>query len=232
MPAGCADGRRPPELEPVPDRAGALAGISKAMTPGQRVAFAKQVAPKDRALELATGLSASMTTEGRYTSELLLTGQQAIKDKSIKADNMAVTGTKAKAGEYLGDALTGKAREDVLEAAGLIYYGLQAGGGSANIEQAVRLAVGGPIVEYNGKKMPAPAQFTQDNFGAAVQASAKSAIGSEAVYINGREVPAETFMQALPTTDIQPVGAGRYVVRSGAGLVTGKNGKAVVLEVK
>jgi hypothetical protein len=217
---------------PPKDRAGALAGLTKAMTPGQRIAFAQQVAPKDRALELAAGMSSSMTTAGRYTSELLLLGQQAVKDKSIKPDNMAATGTKAQAGAYLGDAVTGKARDDVLEAATLIYHGMQAEGNDANIERAVRMAVGGPIVQHNGKKLPAPAQFDQGTFGKAVQSSAESATNGQPVYVGGKEVPTATFLQALPTTDLQPVGAGRYIVRAGSGLVTDKNGKALVLEVK
>jgi hypothetical protein len=145
---------------------------------------------------------------------------------------MAATGTKAQAGAYLGDAVTGKARDDVLEAATLIYHGMQAEGNDANIERAVRMAVGGPIVQHNGKKLPAPAQFDQGTFGKAVQSSAESAVNGQPVFVGGKEVPAATFLQALPTTDLQPVGAGRYIVRAGSGLVTDKNGKALVLEVK
>lgn len=217
---------------PPKDRAGALAGLTKAMTPGQRTAFAQQIAPKDRALELATSLSSSQTTQGRYTSELLLLGQQAVRDKSIKPDATAVTGSKATAAAYLGEAVTGKARDDVLEAATLIYHGMQAEGSDANIERAVRMAVGGPIVQFNGKKMPAPAQFDQATFTTAVQSTAKAALSGQPVYVNGKEIAADAFLNALPTTDLQPVGMGRYVVRAGAGVVKDKQGKALVLEVK
>jgi hypothetical protein len=217
---------------PPKDRAGALAGLTAAMNPGQRVAFAKQVAPKDRALELAAGISGDKTTAGRYTSELLLLGQQAVKDKGVKPDSAAVTGTKARAAEYLGNSLTGKARDDVLDAAVMIYNGMQAEGSGADPERAVRLALGGPVVEYNGKKMPAPAQFNQENFGAAVQKTAADTVGSNPVYVSGREVAPEAFLKALPSTDLQAVGQGRYVVRSGSGLVTDKAGKALVLEVR
>ncbi len=217
---------------PPADRAGALAGISKGMTPGQRVAFAKQVAPKDRGLELAAGMAASTTTAGRYTSELLLIGQQAVKDKSIKSDNMAVTGTKAKAAEYLGTALVGQQREDVLDAATMIYHGMQAEGSGAEIERAVRMAVGGPILNYNGKKLAAPAQFDQATFEKAVQTTAQAKVGTGPVYIGGQEYPGDAFLKALPTSDLQAVGSGRYIVRAGAGLVTDKNGKAMILEVK
>lgn len=214
------------------DKAGALAGLAKVMTPGQRVAFAQQVGPKDRGLELAASMGTGQTTSGRYASELLLLGQQAIKDKSVKPDSMAVTGTKATAAEYLGTAVTGKQREDVLEAATMIYHGMQAEGGG-DVKRAVRMALGGPVLEYNGKKVAAPAQFENESaFTDAVQTTAKAAAGGAPVYIGGREYPSEAFLSALPKSDLQAVGLGRYIVRSGAGLVTTKNGKALVLEVK
>lgn len=214
------------------DKAGALAGLAKVMTPGQRVAFAQQVGPKDRGLELAASMADGKTTTGRYASELLLTGQQAIKDKTIKADSVAVTGTKAKAAEYLGTAVTGKARDDVLEAATMIYHGMQAEGNGADVERAVRMALGGPVLEHNGKKVAASARFDQSTFEAAVKTTAAAAVGGGTVLIGGREYPGEAFLAALPSSDLQAVGQGRYIVRAGAGLVTNKNGKALVLEVK
>lgn len=220
------------------DKAGALAGLAKVMTPGQRVAFAQQVGPKDRGLELAASMGTGKTTAGRYASELLLLGQQAIKDKSVKNESHAITGAKSKAAAYLGAALSGKARDDVLEAATMIYNGMKSEGqgmegDTESIERAVRMAVGGPVLEYNGKKVAAPAQFENEStFSAAVQSTAKAATGGAPVYIGGREYPSEAFLSALPKSDLQAVGLGRYIVRSGAGLVTNKNGKALVLEVK
>ena len=40
----------------------------------------------------------------------------------------------------------------------MIYHGMQAEGGG-DVKRAVRLALGGPVLEYNGKKVAAPAQF-------------------------------------------------------------------------
>lgn len=217
---------------PPADKAGALAGLSGVMTPGQRVAFAQQVGPKDRGLELAAGMGSGMTTSGRYASELLLIGQQAIKDKSVKNDSTAVTGTKATAAEYLGTAVVGKQRDDVLEAATMIYHGMQSEGNGADVERAVRMALGGPVLTHNGKKVAAPARFDQGTFAKAVESTAQAAVGGGPVYIGGQEYPSDAFLKALPTSDLQAVGAGRYIVRAGAGLVTNKNGKALVLEVK
>lgn len=115
----------------------------------------------------------------------------------------------------------------------MIYHGMQAEGNGADVERAVGMALGGPVLEYNGKKVAAPAQFENESaFTAAVQTTAKAAAGGAPVYIGGREYPSEAFLSALPKSDLQAVGLGRYIVRSGAGLVTTKNGKALVLEVK
>jgi hypothetical protein len=89
------------------------------------------------------------------------------------------------------------------------------------------------VLEYNGKKVAAPARFENEStFTAAVESTAKAAVGGDPVYIGGKEYPGEAFLKALPSSDLQAVGLGRYIVRSGSGLVTNKNGKALVLEVK
>jgi hypothetical protein len=193
-------------------------------------ALAKQIDGKDRALALSMAMGTAGTTAGRYTSELVIKGAQAIKDKGVKPDNSAVTGTRARASEYLGDALQGKAREDVLDTAFYIYAGMEAEG-SGDINRAVRLAVGGDIIERNGRKLPIPAGVNEDTFETAVTTSARRAIGSGKVFVGGKAMEADAFMKALPSADLQPVGAGRYVVRAGPGLVTTDGRKPLVLGV-
>lgn len=207
-----------------------IATLAKAVPPKQMAALAKQIDSKDRALALSMALGTSGTTAGRHTSELVIKGAQAIKDKGVKPDNAAVTGTRARAAEYLGDALQGKAREDVLDTAFYIYAGMEAEG-SGDINRAVRLAVGGDIIERNGRKLPIPAGVEPDKFENAVSTSARRAVGTGKVYVGGKAMEAEAFLQALPGADLQPVGAGRYVVRAGTGLVTTDGKKPLVLGV-
>jgi hypothetical protein len=207
-----------------------IATLSKAVPPKQLAALARQIDGKDRALALSMALGTSGTSAGRYTSELVIKGAQAIKDKGVKLDSSAVTGTRARAAEYLGDAVQGKAREDVLDTAALIFAGMEAEG-SGDINRAVRLAVGGDVIERNGKKIPIPAGIDPDKFEAAVQGTARRAVGTGQVYVSGKAMDAETFLKALPGADLQPVGSGRYVVRSGSGLVTVDGKKPLVLGV-
>jgi hypothetical protein len=211
-------------------RSTAIAALSRAVPPKQMAAIAKQIDGKDRALALSMALGSAGTTSGRFTSELVLKGAQAIKDKGVKLDSSAVTGVRARAAEYLGDALQGKAREDVLDTAGLIFAGMEAEG-SGDINRAVRMAVGGDVIERNGRKLPIPAGVDPDKFEAAVQSSARKAVGTGKVYLGGKPMEAAAFVQALPGAELEPVGAGRYIVRSGAGLVTTDGKKPLILGV-
>lgn len=211
-------------------RSGAIAALSRVVPPKQMAAIAKQIDGKDRALALSMALGSSGTTSGRYTSELVIKGAQAIKDKGVKLDSSAVTGTRARAAEYLGDALQGKARDDVLDAAQFIFAGMEAEG-SGDIGRAVRLAIGGDVVERNGRKLPIPAGVAPDKFDQVLTSAARRAVGSGQVYVSGKAMEGEQFLQALPSAQLEPVGAGRYVVRSGAGLVTTDGKKPLVLGV-
>jgi len=212
------------------ERSTAIAALSRAVPPKQMAAIAKQIDGKDRALALSMALGTSGTTSGRYTSELVIKGAQAIKDKGVKLDSSAVTGTRARAAEYLGDALQGKARDDVLDAAALIFAGQEAEG-SGDIRRAVRLAIRGDVVERNGRKLPIPAGVEPDKFDQALTSAARRTVGTSNVYVSGKPMEAEQFLQALPGAQLEPVGNGRYTVRAGPALVTTDGKKPLILGV-
>lgn len=211
-------------------RSTAIAALSRTVPPKQMAAIAKQIDSKDRALALSMALGSSGTTAGRNTSELVLKGAQALKDKGVKLDSSAVTGTRARAAEYLGDALQGKAREDVLDTAQFIFAGLESEG-SGNIDRAVRLAIGGDVIERNGRKLPIPAGVDADKFDQVLTNSARRTVGANKVYVAGRPMESAQFLQALPGAQLEPVGAGRYMVRAGGTLVTTDGKKPLVLGV-
>jgi hypothetical protein len=160
----------------------------------------------------------------------VIKGAQAIKDKGVKLDSSAVTGTRARAAEYLGDALQGKARDDVLDAASLIFAGQEAEG-SGDIRRAVRLAIGGDVVERNGRKLPIPSGVAPEKFDQALTSAARRTVGTGKVYVSGKPMEAEQFLQALPGAQLEPVGNGRYTVRAGSALVTTDGKKPLILGV-
>lgn len=222
------------EVLPVDQRATAVAQIAELVGPQQAGALARQVGPKNKALGLAFGLASSKTSNGRYTSELVLRGAQAIKDKAVKEDNAALTGTRARVAEEIGDAVSGPAREDLIEASVYTFYGKQAEG-SASVREAVALATGG-IAERAGRKIVLPYGVQREEFDKRLRGMQPATFAGQAadgqVYVGGTAMPLEAFVQQLPDAALQTVGNGRYHVRAGGTVVTNKAGKPITVEVR
>lgn len=228
------------EAEQVATMLGSLAPDTKAQTiatlaqtigPRQAQALAAQIDTKDRALALAMAAGSSMTTAGRPTSTLILKGQQAVADKAVKL----TPDTQGAIAKAVGDALTGKAREDVIEAAALIYAGQEAEGGG-DIKRAVRLAVGGDIIEHNGARVPIAGGMTARDFRDRVAAVKPEALATQApdgtVMAGGRSIPLADFLASLPDAQLQPAGLGRYYVRAGGAVVTNSQRRPITIEVR
>lgn len=197
-----------------------IATLAKAIPPRQLSALAKQIDGKDKGLSIGMALGVDGTTAGRYASEIYFKGVQAIKDRSIKTDSAAVTGLRPQLAAYLGDALAGPSREEVLDAAIGIFYGLQSEGSGPSVAQAMKIALNGDVIDRGGSKLPIPAGVDPDKFEAVVAQSASKATGGKPVYVGGRPVPAADFLRALPSASLQQAGRGRYLVKTGTGLVT------------
>jgi hypothetical protein len=228
---------------PPKDRAGALVALRSAMTPGQAQAFATQLDPKDKATALALAYSDRKTTLGRYTSELILRGQQA------KADGTSTKGQKtpdATVGQWsaeFADALTDvfpnqQTADNVREAALLISHGIasEAGGQltGKDRERALRLAVGGEIVEHNGRKIPLPAGITEDALDKRLRAITANDLQAPdgKVRAGGVQMPVADFLKSLPGMPLMPVRSGQYVPLVGGRPVVNSAGQPIVIGVQ
>jgi hypothetical protein len=222
------------EVLPADQRATAVAEIASAMGPQQAAALSRQMGPKNKALAIAFGLAGSKTTNGRYTSELVLRGAQAIKDRAVKEDNSALTGIRAQVAAEIGDAVQGPARDDLIDAAVLTYYGKQSEG-NASLKEAVRLATGG-ITERGGRKIVLPYGVKEDDFDTRLRGMQPGAFAGQApdgqVYAGGAPVPLADFVKQLPDASLVTVGNGKYHVRAGGSLVTNKARRPIVVEVR
>lgn len=144
-----------------PDQAASLLGqVGALVGDSDRVAaVAKQLQDKDGAIGTAMAFASSKTTEGRYTAELVLRGQQAIKDKTIKPDGIAESGWKAQIAKQVRGAYSNEQAEDqIIKAAFLI-----AAAKGGDVENAINLASGG-IIERNGGKLPLPYGMKEGEF--------------------------------------------------------------------
>lgn len=221
---------------PVQQRATALGTLGRSIGPQAAAGLAAQIDKKDKALALALQFGTSATTEGRTTAEIILRGQQAMKDKTVKPDTIAVDGWKAQIAQEVEGAYSNqKQADDVKEAAFLIMSGLQAEG-TGNVRQAVGLAARGRIVEHNGKRIPLPAGVTQDELDAKLRGLTPQNFTAQApggeVRIGGQAVPLDAFVQSLPDSQLVHAGYGRYNVLVGERFVTNAKGDRITITAK
>lgn len=211
----------------------AIAQLAQVLPSGQLSAMAKQLDGKDRALALQMAAGASRTTEGRTVAELIGRGRQAIKDKAVKEDTASESGLRAALAAEIGDALTGKNRDDVIDAARLIYIGKRAEGTSVDAETAIGMAIAGKLVEHQGRRVPVPAGVDLPQALRRVpEASISAQTRDGTVYLSGgRPMGVPEFLAALPSAQLEAVAPGRYVVRSGGALVVNDQRRPIVVGV-
>lgn len=204
--------------------------------PDRIAALARQLKDKDGTLALGMLYAGTPhTTQGRDIAELLLRGEQALKDKADLIDNAAQTGWKAAIAKQINGAYsTPEVQEQVKRAAFLITAAKAGEDGSADIDNAVKLATGG-ITERNGAKVPLPYGMKERDFdkkvdGVTAQDFAGQAPGD--VVMAGRtQMPLADFVAAVPKAPLVHAGPGLYNIRSGTSLVTDAAGKRITLKV-
>lgn len=221
---------------PVQQRATALATIGTQLGPQASAGLAAQMDKQDKALALALQYGTSKTTQGRFTSELILKGQAAIKDKVVKVDSAAESGWRGKIAQQVDGAYANERQaSDVREAAYLITAGMAAEG-SVDPARAVRLAAGGDIVEHNGRKIPLPAGVTQGDLEDRLRSLKPQDFTAQTpggvVRVGGQETTVDAFVQSLPDAQLISVGRGRYAVQAGGRVVTNAQGRPITITAK
>lgn len=220
---------------PPQQKASALAQIGTMLGPKASAGLAQQLDKQDKATYLALQYGASKTTESRYTSEILLKGDAALKDKSIKVEAGREAGWRATITKAVADAYPNEnQRRDVIDAAYLINAGL-ASEGRADPERAVRLAAKGSIVEFNRKKVPLPAGMSDGDLTNRLKTLTGKDLAEQApggvARVGGQEVPVDDVAKALPDSQLMYASEGAYYVLSGNRVVTNSQGKPIVIKV-
>lgn len=221
---------------PVQQRATAIATLGQTLGPQAAAGLASQIDQKDKPLALALQFGAAKTTEGRNTSELILRGAQAIKDKAVKVESAAVDGWRGQIAKEVDGAYSNQRQaDDVKEAAYLIRAGLESEG-SGSVRQAVGLAAGGRIVERNGRRIPVPAGVDEDALDSRLRSLTPQNFAAQApsgeVKVGGQSVPLDAFVQSLPDAQLIHAGYGRYNVLNGGRLVTNAKGAPITITAK
>jgi hypothetical protein len=225
---------------PPKDRAGAISGMSKVMTPGQMRAFGQQLGAKDDALAAAAILSAqgAKTSAGRLVSEIVLTGADAMKEQRIKwpsgQDQTTVRAEidKLTRGAFLSESANRAAGDAALAA----YAGLLAEGKSPDAEQAVRLVTGG-IMDRGGQKLLKPYGWSdgqvEDALRSFDEAKVAELTGKQRASIGNQAVTDEQLAKLLPSAQLGPSGKpGAYTVSVGGRMVMTANGRPLILPLE
>lgn len=220
---------------PFEQRSAALSALGKTVGPLQAAALGRQMAPKDKALGIALGMAGVKTTAGRYASELVLRGAQALKDKSVDPESQAVTGVRSQVAAEIGNAYpNNELRGAMIDAAVFAYYGLRAEG-TGNIAQAVNFATGG-LAERNGRKLPMPEGMELDQFETKLRAITPVDLAQQlpdgAVYAGSTKLDAAQFVKALPDAVLLHAGKSKYFVQAGGTLVTNAKRQPIIITVR
>jgi hypothetical protein len=204
--------------------------LAKTIPPKKMVALAEQIGESNKALSLSMKVGADQTTENRFTSVLILKGQRAITDANIKSKPDVIAEERKRMANYLGEAVDGELRKDTLDAALLVFHGMQAEGGSGDSERAVRLALGANIIERNKSKLVVPAGMDETSFEKAMLEAVKKSV-KDSVVVRGQVVPREALIKSLHDAEIKMVGKGRYGVVVNNAIVTTDGKNRLMLEV-
>lgn len=229
------------EALPPKQRAAAVATIAQSVGPRYAGAIAEQLDSKDKALARAFDAAGSKTTAGRFISELILKGSQAIKDGTAMKDDKKVTGWKASIAKEIDGALPDeRAATAVKESAYFIAAGIAAENGGSidpdDLSRAVRLAIGGSIIERNGKKLPIPAGMNSDEFDNRINSITSESIRHQAaggsVIAGGVKISVADFAASIAGQELMYAGNGRYRVIVRGRSVTNTEGRPIYIEVR
>lgn len=224
---------------PVDQAATMLGRFGATIGDSERVAqVAKQLSDKDGTLGMAMMYASTQTTQGRYTAELVLRGEQAIKDDRIKVDGAKETGWKADIAKRVRGAYSNTDLEDkVIESAFLIMAARVSDPSQATTttEKAVELATGGGIIDHNGGRIPLPYAMKETEFDKALGRIGASDLAPQVpdgqVYAGRTPIPLDTFVSQLPKAQLVHAGSGVYNVRAGSMLVTNTQGQRITIKV-
>lgn len=221
-----------------PDQAAsALSTLGQTINDPQRItAFAKQLGDTDGTLGLAMAYAGDKTSFGRNVSELLLRGDQALKDRTSTEDQAKQTGWRATAATAIRGAFSDVDVENKAIEAALRINAATSLHSQDDMDAAVRMATGG-ITTHGAAdaKIPLPYGMKADDFEKKIAALTPSNFASQVpdgvVHIGAATMPLQQFVGSLKDATLVHAGQGLYNVRGGTTLATNAKGQRITIHI-
>ncbi|QDX22125.1 hypothetical protein FP568_13240 [Pandoraea pnomenusa] len=258
QPQEAADLLRVIESTPVDTRAQVLNQIGGVLQSAGRIGdLANQWQDKNPAVALAMKAGAGgangnplMTTSGTPVSAFILSGEQAIRDKTVKIDDTAGAGIRSQINTAINSVLPPAQEADAKESAYYIAVGSAARNGrtapnSTDIQNGINAATGGITTtggtRFNGEpnRVAMPYGWTESQFTSSLKAAGVGNIENTVngapigeVYIGRDAMPVADFMSKFPSYKLVRVGVrGTYAVQAGQQFVSDVMGRPVTVHL-
>lgn len=223
---------------PIDQAASALDSLGAVLKDPERIAaFAAQIKDKDGAMALAMAYAGSHTTQGRIVAELVMRGDQALKDNTALVDRAKETGWQATIAKAVNGIYSNREVEQAAkDAAYKIAAAKYAESGSVDIDAAVNLATGGIATHGQaGARIPLPWGMDPSTFEKRIGAMTPATFMPQApggqVFVGKSPMPIDTFVKGLPDATLVHAGQGAYVVKAGPYFVTNADGQRIIVKV-
>jgi len=222
-----------------PQAASLLGQIGQSVGDPERIAaIAKQFQDKDGNYGVAMAYGGDRTETGKLTSEYILRGAQALRDKTSQVDNAVQSGWRATIAKEIRGAFSSQEAEDnAIDAAFKITAARDASGeASGDTSTAIRMATGG-IIKHGAAdaKIPLPVGVDEKGFNQRLASITPALLQAQApdgnAYVGGVPMPLQQFVASLPSATLVHAGQGQYVVRGGNTFVTNQAGQRIVLRI-
>lgn len=246
------------QASPIDVRAQLINGLGSSMGSASRINdLARQWHDKDPSTALALKAGAAggeggplMTTSGTPLSAFILSGEQAIKDKTVKVDDMAGSGMRSQIATQINGVLPPDQEADAKEMAYYVAIGAAARNGrtapsSSDIQNGINAATGGISktggTKFDGtpNKVAMPYGWTEEQFQNSIKTASPGNIENtingappDTVYANGHAIPTAEFMSKIPSYKMVRVGVrGTYAIQAGSSFVTDGDGKTLTIRL-
>ena len=220
-----------------PERAELLGEVHKTIGPQRMMALSAQLMKDDPTAAVVAAATANSikTDAGESVGALILKGEEAIKGKRVKIDDMAGFGIQSEMREALGDAIASPAAADAAVSAAMKVWAAKAADGDSISYREALQAVTGKIVEHAGRKTLAPTGWTADEFERAIEAldapTLAAATGNQPLFVAGQPVDAESLAKQLDKLALKQGSNDRYALQLGQNLVTDEARRPVYIRL-